>query len=292
MKYAYIERRKVEHAVQIFCRVLGVTEQGYYAWQKRPRSRRYEEDMNLSAKIRVIHAESKRRYGSPRVHGELCDLGVHCGRKRVERLMRQEGLKAKAARKFKVTTDSSHAELASPDLVQRKFTAPAPNQIWVGDITYLCTAEGWQYLAVFIDLYSRMVVGWAIGTRLKASLVTLAFARAVARRRPLAGLIVHTDQGTQYASAPFRHALNNAQARQSMGSRGDCYDNAVAESFFHSFKVEAIYGSDIETRREMEYEVFDYIERFYNKKRKHSAIGLRSPAQFEIGAFINQMAAA
>ena len=248
--------------------------------------------MSLSAKIRVIHAESKSRYGSPRVHDELSDLGILCGKKRVERLMRQEGLKAKAGRKFKVTTDSAHSKPIAPDLVKRNFTAPAPNQVWVGDITYLWTAEGWLYLAVFLDLYSRMVVGWASGTRLQASLVTLAFARATARRRPPPGLIVHTDQGSQYASETFRNILKDAHVRQSMGSRGDCYDNAVAESFFHSFKIEAIYGSDIVTRREMEYEVFDYIERFYNKKRKHSAIGLRSPEQFENGVTINRKAAA
>lgn len=248
--------------------------------------------MKLSAKIRVIHAESRARYGSPRIHDELSDQGIHCGRKRVERLMRQEKLKAKAGRKFKVTTDSLHSQPVAPDLLKREFSASAPNKVWVGDITYLWTAEGWQYLAVFIDLYSRMVVGWALETRLQASLVTLAFARAVARRRPQPGLIVHTDQGTQYASGAFRRVLRDAKAQQSMGSRGDCYDNAVAESFFHSFKIEAIYDSDIETRREMEYEVFDYIERFYNKKRKHSAIGLRSPEQFENGVKSNRKAAA
>jgi transposase InsO family protein len=255
-------------------------------------SARARENLDLTAKIRVVHAESKERYGSPRVHDDLRDAGICCGRKRVARLMRQEGLKAKAGRKFRVTTDSSHSQPVAPDLVRRDFSAPAPNKVWVGDITYLWTAEGWLYLAVFIDLYSRMVVGWAIGTRLHASLATLAFARAVARRRPAPELIVHTDQGVQYTSAEFRNAILDAHARQSMGSRGDCYDNAVAESFFHSFKVEAIYGSDIETRREMEYEVFDYIEHFYNKRRKHSAIGLRSPEQFESGKTYKPKAAA
>ncbi len=291
MKYAFIEGQR-QHAVTMLCRVLEVTPQGYYAWRKRPVSNRNEEDMHLSAKIRIIHAESKERYGSPRVHDELSDQGIRCGRKRVERLMRQDCLRAKAGRKFRVTTDSLHDKPVAPDLVQRNFTAPTPNTVWVSDITYLWTEEGWLYLAVFIDLYSRMVVGWATGVRLQASLVTLAFARAVARRRPKAGLIVHSDQGVQYASEAFRQALTETHARQSMGSRGDCYDNAVAESFFHSFKIEAIYGSDIETRREMEYEVFDYIERFYNKKRKHSAIGLRSPEKFENGVIINQKAAA
>jgi transposase InsO family protein len=248
--------------------------------------------MHMSAKIRVIHAESKEAYGSPRIHRELLEQGIQCGKNRVARLMRQESLRAKAARKFRVTTDSAHERLVAPDLVQRNFSAKAPNKVWVGDITYLWTTEGWLYLAVFIDLYSRMVVGWSIGTRLHASLVTLALARAVARRRPEPGFIVHTDQGSQYASEAFKQALQDANARQSMGSRGDCYDNAVAESFFHSFKVEAVYGSDIETRREMEVEVFNYIEHFYNRKRKHSAIGLRSPEQFENGDTFNRKAAA
>lgn len=292
MKYAFIEGRKREYPVAMLCRVLGVTFQGYYARRGRPSSARAEANLHLSAKIRIIHAESKEAYGSPRVRDELLDQGVQCGKNRVARLMHAEGLRAKAGRKFRVTTDSSHDKPVAPDLVRRNFSAPAPNKVWVGDITYLWTAEGWLYLAVFIDLHSRMVVGWSIGTRLHASLVTLAFARAVARRRPEPGLIVHTDQGSQYASDAFRRALASAHARQSMGSRGDCYDNAVAESFFHSFKVETIHGLDIETRREMEVQVFEYIERFYNRKRKHSAIGLRSPEQFENGLTTNQKAAA
>lgn len=292
MKYAFIKERLAGYPVSTLCRVLGVTAQGYYAWEKRPQSARRQADQRLSAKIRVIHAETRQRYGSPRIHDELRDQGVRCSKKRVERLMREESLRAKAGRKFKATTDSSHDKPVAPDLVKREFAAPAPNQVWVGDITYLWTSEGWLYLAVFIDLYSRKVVGWATGTRMTSGLVRLAFLRAVARRRPPPGIIVHTDQGAQYASAAYRAALAEAQARQSMGSRGDCYDNAVAESFFHSFKVEAIHGSDIETRREMEVELFEYIERFYNKKRKHSALGLRSPEQFENGDFNNTKAAA
>lgn len=292
MKYAFICERTREHAVVTLCRVLGVTVSGYYAWWERPPSARQRQDQQLSAKIRVIHAETRESYGSPRIHDELRDQGVRCGRKRVERLMREEQLCAKAGRKFKATTDSRHDKPVAPDLVERRFVAPAPNRVWVGDITYLWTAEGWLYLAVFIDLYSRRVVGWATGPRITSNLVCLAFMRAVARRRPPPGIIVHTDQGVQYASEAFKAALAAANARQSMGSRGDCYDNAVAESFFHSFKVEAVHGSDIETRREMEVEVFEYIERFYNVKRKHSAIGLRSPEQFENGVTNNRKAAA
>ena len=274
------------------CRVLGVSPQGYYQWRKRPLSARARQDIELSAKIRIVHAESKSTYGSPRIHDELRDQGIKCSRKRVVRLMQSEGVRAKAARKYRHTTDSAHTSPLAPDLVQRNFSTKKPNQVYVGDITYLWTPEGWLYLAVFIDLYSRMVVGWAIGTRLQASLATLALNRAIARRRPMPGLIVHTDQGSQYASKAFRKALQAVGAVQSMGSRGDCYDNAVAESFFHSLKIEAIYGADIETRREMEVEVFSYIERFYNKRRKHSTIGLLSPEQFEKRSETNNSATA
>lgn len=292
MKYAYIRAQQEQHRVGTLCRLLGVSIQGYYAWKKRPISRRAERDAELSARIRVVFAENKQCYGSPRVHDELKDLGIRCGRKRVERLMRQDGLVAKAGRKYRVTTDSSHDKAIAPDLVQRQFKASRPNELWVGDITYLWTAEGWLYLTVFIDMYSRIVVGWATGTRLAATLVTTALARAVARRRPKPGIIIHTDQGVQYASDAYRRALAKLQVRKSMGSRGDCWDNAAAESFFHSFKIEAVYDVDIETRREMEYEVFDYIERFYNKKRKHSALGLRSPVQFETESITTRKAAA
>jgi putative transposase len=272
---------RVRYSVRMLCRVLEVKEQGYYAWRKRPVSQRAERDAVLASEIRVVFAERRRRYGSPRIHDDLRDKGHRCGEKRVARLMRQEGLRAKAARKFRVTTDSSHGRPVAPDLVKRNFTASRPNQTWCGDLTYLWTKEGWLYLAVFIDLYSRLVVGWSLGTRLDASLVTNAFHNAVARRRPGPGLIVHTDQGVQYTSNAFVSALQAVQANQSMSRRGNCWDNAPSESFFHSLKVEAIYGEDIETRREMEFEVFDYIERFYNRKRKHSAIGLRSPMDFE-----------
>lgn len=288
MRYAFISEERVNHAVRTLCRVLEVKEQGYYAWRKRPIGERAKRDAELTSEIRIAFAENRRRYGSPRIYDELRGKGKSCSRKRVARLMRQEGLRAKAARKFKVTTDSSHGKPVAPDLVKRKFEVKAPNKLWCGDITYLWTREGWLYLAVFIDLYSRMVVGWSLGTRLDASLVTAAFRNAVARRRPKARLIVHTDQGVQYTSEAFLKALSAVQARQSMSRRGNCWDNAPAESFFHSFKVEAVYGEDIETRREMEYEVFDYIERFYNRKRKHSAIGFCSPMSFEQHSMVDQ----
>lgn len=281
MKYALMVVERSRFPVRLMCRVLGISEQGYYAWLKREPSRRSVEDRRLGAQIRMIFAESRCRYGSPRVHQELREQGTRCGKKRVERLMRVDHLRARGARKYRATTDSTHGKPVAPNLLDRQFTAAAPNTAWVGDITYLWTKEGWMYLAVFIDLYSRMVVGWKLGTRLTADLVTGAFERARLRRRPAPGLIVHTDQGSQYVADSFTAALRDVEARPSMSRRGNCWDNAVAESFFHSLKVEAIHGSDIETRREMEQEVFDYVERFYNAKRRHSSIGYRSPKAFE-----------
>ena len=281
MKYAFIRRERVFYPVVVLCRVLEVPEQGYYAWLKRGPSRRAEEDAILRTRVRVLFFHLKRRYGSPRLHQELRDEGISVGRHRVARLMREEGLRAKAARKFRATTDSSHGKAVCPNTLNREFIVEKPNQVWVGDITYLWTREGWLYLAVFIDLCSRGVVGWKLGTRLTANLVTGAFERAMMRRRPPPGLLIHTDQGTQYVSQEFADAIKSSNVELSMSRKGNCWDNAVAESFFHSLKVEAIYGSDIQTRREMELEVFDYIERFYNPIRKHSTIGYRSPEIFE-----------
>jgi transposase InsO family protein len=292
VRYAFISEEKKHYPVRTLCRVLEVQEQGYYAWCKRPLSERAKRDAELASTIRVVFAESRCRYGSPRIHDELQDKGKVCSKKRVARLMQQEGLRAKAAKKFRVTTDSSHGKPVAPNLINRNFTVLSPNEVWCGDITYLWTKEGWLYLAVFIDLYSRMVVGWSIGTRLDASLVTTAFRNAVARRRPKIGLIVHTDQGVQYTSEAFLQALSAVSAKQSMSRRGNCWDNAPTESFFHSFKVEAIYGEDLETRREMEYEVFDYIERFYNRRRKHSTLGYCSPINFEQSFRVKQKVAA
>lgn len=244
-------------------------------------SNRALEDRRLSGEIRVIFGAQRKRYGSPRIHDELKASGRLVGRKRVARLMRVEGLRAKAARKFKATTNSLHQKQIAPDLVNQSFRTDAPNRIWVGDITYLWTKEGWMYLAVWIDLYSRAVVGWRLGKRLDATLVTAAFKDACIRRNPAPGLIVHTDRGVQYASEQFGLAVKNVFARQSMSRKGCCWDNAVAESFFHSLKVEAIYGESIESRREMSYEIYDYIEQFYNRKRRHSATKRMAPYDFE-----------
>ena len=291
MKYAFIQTQRGKRSIALLCRLLEVSEQGYYAWRKRAVSRRSLQDKTLGDEIRMIHAETKQRYGSPRIHQELIARGRSCGKKRVERLMRTQDLRARAARKFRATTDSSHENTVAENILNRQFKTTAPNQVWVGDITYLWTKEGWLYLAVFIDLYSRMIVGWSVGNRLSTELVVTAWQRACMRRRPGAGLLVHTDRGVQYTSNAFSRALKSLCAVASMSRKGNCWDNAVAESFFHSFKVEAIYGITFETRREMEQEVFDYIERFYNRVRRHSSIAYKSPDEFERSRIEEKIAA-
>jgi putative transposase len=274
--------------VRRICKVIGVTAQGYYAWLKRGESVRDARNRELETEIEEIHRESKCTYGSPRIYKALKEKQIRCSMNRVALLMQKSGIRAKAGRKFKVTTDSSRSNFKAPDLLERDFSVDAPNRKWVSDITYLWTAEGWLYLAVVIDLFSRKVVGWATSKRIRSSLVILAFERAVARRKPEPGLIMHSDQGSQYASKEYRRVLRDAQVLQSMGTRGDCFDNAVAESFFHSFKIEAIYGADIQTYREMEHVLFDYIERFYNKNRMHSYIEYLAPEKYEEVFFNNK----
>lgn len=281
MKYAFVQAQTRAYPVRAMCRVLEISEQGYYAWRKRPESRRFRQNRELMDHVQVVFEDNRRRYGSPRVYRELRAQGRSCGRHRVARLMRDGGLRAKAARKYRVTTDSSHGKAPAGNELNRKFDPPAPNRVWAGDITYVWTGEGWMYLAVFIDLYSRMVVGWALSKRLTANLVQLAFERALARRRPGAGLLVHTDRGSQYVAQDFLGQLRQHKARLSMSRKGNCWDNAVTESFFHSFKVELIHGEQYHTRWQLEREVFDYIERYFNKKRRHSTIDYVSPEEYE-----------
>ena len=281
MKYAVIQEQRLQHTVVILCRTLGVSEQGYYAWRQRPQSRRAYERQRLGDQVQLIFADNKKRYGSPRIYRELKDQGQRCSEKRVARLMRQRGLKAKAARKYRVTTDSTHGKSVAANLLNREFSPDQPNKVWAGDITYIWTDEGWLYLAVFLDLFARKIVGWALSTRLQSNLVALAFTRAIVRRQPGAELMVHTDQGSQYVASEFKQALKQHRITLSMSRRGNCWDNAVVESFFHSFKVEAIHGERFRTRWELEREVFDYIERFYNPKRRHSSIDYCSPEDYE-----------
>ena len=264
------------------CRVLGLAPSGFYAWKRRPNARRHELDDDFAVMIRRTYDQHQGNYGAPRITEELRALGQRINGKRVERLMREMGLQAKQKRKFKPQTTVVDAQaMVSPDLLGQDFRADAPNQRWVGDITYLETATGFEYLATVIDLYSRRVVGWALAPTLETTIVIEAMDMALRQRTPPAGLIFHSDRGCQYTSHAFRDRLRLSQVQQSMSRSGCCYDNAVAESFFHSLKVEWMHGHELRTRDVIRSEVFRYIEGYYNRSRRHSSIGYQSPADFE-----------
>jgi len=264
------------------CELLGVSRSGLYAWIHRPVSRRAQVNAQLVSEMRRIHVEMDRTYGSPRMAPELTGRGWPCGRHRAARLMRAHGLRAKAARRFVVTTNSQHGYTVAPNLLARQFAVRAPNRVWMSDITYVFTADGWCYLAVVLDAYSRRVVGWAVSQQLDAHLVLAALHRALANRRPGPGLLHHSDRGIQYASAAYQDTLHRYGLRCSMSRRGDCYDNAVVESFFHSLKVERLHGCRLTGREAAVEELEDYIERFYNRQRRHSTLGHISPVLFEL----------
>lgn len=263
------------------CAVLGVSRSGYYAWKHRPQSRRSRENEVLRARIRAIHDGSGRTYGAPRVQLELAHEGKRHGIKRIARLMRQEGLRAHWKRRFKVTTGSSHRLPTSPNVLEQNFTAMGPNEKWVGDITYIPTFEGWLYLAVLIDLHSRRVVGWSTSQSLGKQLATDALQMALGQRRATKGLVHHTDRGSQYASNDYQHLLDTHAFEGSMSRKGNCYDNAVAESFFATLKKDLVHRVRFRTRAEARVRLFEYIEMFYNPKRRHSSIGGLSPVEFE-----------
>lgn len=275
-----IAAEKGNYPVAMMCRVLNVTRSAYYAWCKAVPSARACEDEALSQEIASIHAASRQTYGSPRIHEELQCRGVRTGRKRVARLMRANELYGRRKRGFRRTTDSNHDHPIAPNLVDRRFHAKRPDACWVGDITYLWTAEGWLYLAVLIDLYSRRVVGWSMADHLQTELALGALEMALGHRRPQA-LVHHSDRGSQYASDAYRAALARRGITASMSRRGDCYDNAVAESFFSTLKIELVYRTGWCTRAEARAEVHEYIEVFYNRQRRHSTLGYISPVDFE-----------
>ena len=263
------------------CRVLPVSRSGFYRWLKHNPSRREKDNQQLLAQIRQIHAQSNGNYGSPRVNDALRQRGINCNHKRIERLMRINGICSKRKRKFKVTTDSKHQRAVATNLIQRDFSAKQPNRLWTSDITYIRTQEGWLYLAVFLDAYSRRIVGWSMNRRLSDELIINAFKQAWVHRRPSPGLIVHSDRGSQYCSRFFKELLKTHRYRQSMSSTGNCYDNAITESFFATLKVELIHDERYRTRNEARRSIFKYIEFFYNRSRIHSSIGGLSPDQFE-----------
>jgi putative transposase len=263
------------------CLQLGVSRSGYYAWKTRPRSKRANEDIELGARVLELHLESQRRYGSPRVQKALAAEGRSIGRNRVRRLMHQNGLVARPKRRFVVTTQSRHELPVAPNVLARRFEAEKINTVWAGDITYLATSEGWLYLAVIIDLCSRRVVGWATSETLERTLCIDALRFALDTRQPPPGLIHHTDRGTQYASVDYRDLLKQNGIVCSMSRRANCWDNAAAESFFSTLKTELVGGRVYRTHEEARLAVFEYIECFYNRKRLHSSIGYRSPADYE-----------
>ena len=280
--FGFVLAKKAEHSISIMCRVLEVSRSGYHAWVGRSPSARAVQDARLTARIAVLHTLRRGVYGSPRIWADLVlDDGERLGRKRVERLMREAGLSGLITRKWKATTIRVPGVRVADDLLDRDFTASGPNQRWVADITYLRTWQGWLYLVAVQDLYSRRIVGWAMADHMRAELVVDALQMALARRRPAPGLIWHSDQGSQFVSLAFGQQARAAGIAQSMGSRGDCWDNAVAESFFATLKKELIHRRTWPTKAELRTEVFDYIEVFYNRQRRHKTLGQTSPADFE-----------
>jgi transposase InsO family protein len=281
MKFRFIRDHRAAFPVRTACRVLGVSSSGFYAWLRQADGRRAEADRDLSAEIAAIHAASRGTYGSPRVHAELRHRGCRVGRKRVARLMRASGLQARRKRRFRATTDSRHAHPVAPNLLEQRFEATRADAIWLADITYVPTAEGWLYLAMILDLFTRQVVGWAMDQEMPQELTLRALAMAQARRRPLPGLIHHSDRGSQYAASAYQDALREHGIRCSMSRRGNCFDNAPAESFFGTLKTELVHRQRYATRAEAKHAIFEFIEVFYNRQRRHSALGYRSPAEFE-----------
>jgi len=260
VRFAFIAVEKACFPVRALCRVLGVSRAGFYAWQERAPSPHAQADDRLGLEIAAIHAESRQRYGSPRVHAELVDRGHRTSRKRVARLMRQRRLAARRRRRFRVTTDSRHPFPVAPNVLARRFEQPVPDAAWVTDITYIPTGEGWLYLAVILDLYSRFVVGWAMSDRITRELALDALDMALVRRRPFQGLLHHSDRGSQYASGDYQAVLATAGIVCSMSRRGNCWDNAVAESFFATVKVELVHDAAWETRAAARSALFEYIE--------------------------------
>ena len=263
------------------CRVLAVSRSGYYAWRRALTSAHRRNNEELLAVIRQVHEQSRRTYGSPRMTMELQARGHRCGRHRVARLMRANRIAAKTRRCFRVTTRSDHGLAVAENRLSRPFASPEANRVWVSDITYIRTQEGWLYLSIILDLFSRRIVGWGMGERINQDLVLRALDQALSSRRPLAGMVFHSDRGVQYAGSEVRDYLKEHGLVQSMSSKGNCYDNAVAESFFHTLKTEEVYFSRYQSRSEARKSLFDYIEVFYNRVRRHSALGYLSPLEYE-----------
>jgi len=279
--FRFIDAERAYLPVSLLCRMLGVSRSGYYAWRERPPSKRSREDAALTAKIHEIHRRSRETYGSPRVHAELRALGTRCGRKRVERLMRQAGLRGCMRGSRRGTTRRNQRTAPAEDLVKRNFAAAQADKVWVADITYVATREGFLYLAFILDVHSRRIVGWAMESHLRTELVVDALRMAVWRRKPAPGLVHHSDQGVQYTALSFSERLKEVGIKPSMGRTGSALDNAMAESFVSTLKAELVSRMEFPTRQAAKTAIFEYLETFYNTRRLHSSLGYRSPADFE-----------
>jgi putative transposase len=282
MRFRLIEDHREVWPVRVMCAALSVSPSGFYAWRSRPQSPRKIANRELLVAIRRVHAQHRERYGAPRIHAELRAEGHTLSRKRVARLMRRHGIRARAPRRYRVcTTDSKHSLPVAANLLDQNFVANRPDQVWLADITYIPTGEGWLYLAVILDLFTRKVVGWAMREHMPAELTIAALTMAIQRRRPGAGLIHHSDRGSQYAAGDYRRMLQTAAIVQSMSRKGNCWDNAPMESFFGTLKTELVHQRDYPDRDAARRDLFAYIEGYYNRQRIHSAIGYITPEQAE-----------
>ena len=281
MRYHAIQEHDRRDPIRLMCRALAVSAAGYYAWRSRPESTRSVNTRTLLSAIRVIHRESRETYGSPSIWDALIKQGHHIGEHRVARLMRQNGIRAKTVKKWRATTQSQHRFPVAANTLDRQFTVESPNRVWAGDLTYVWTTEGWLYLAVILDLYSRRVIGWAMGHRLTVDLAERALTMALANRTPTAGLLHHSDRGSQYAATRYQQLLATRGITASMSRKGNCWDNACIESFFGTLKRELVYHRRYATRNEATQDIFEYIEVFYNRRRRHSTLGYHSPAEYE-----------
>jgi putative transposase len=280
VKYAFIQAHQAEFPISLMCAVLKIARSGYYKWLGQPARERDRVNAALTAAIKAAHAASRQTYGSPRIYRELKDHGIPCGRHRVARLMQRAGIVVRRRRAYKVTTNSNHAHPLAPNVLNRQFSATRPNETWLTDITYIPTREGWLYLAVVLDVFSRRIIGWALGTTLDQSLALTALRMALVHRRPPSGLLHHSDRGSQYAARPYQRVLKAYQVTVSMSGTGNCYDNAMMESFFATLKAECATDT-YPTRALAKHDIVDYIAVWYNRQRRHSSLDYVSPAAFE-----------
>jgi transposase InsO family protein len=281
MKYQFVAAHQTEHQLARLCQTLGVSRSGYYAWRRRPASARAVANTRLLEQMQQLHRQTHARYGAVKMWRALRAMGVACGRHRIARLRRRHGLEARRTRRFRVVIEPHQFALPAPNRLQQIFIAPAPNRIWAGDLTAIATRAGWMYLAVILDLYSRRVIGWAMSPRPDQQVALAALQMALMHRRPRPGLIHHTDQGATYTSGAYQRQLEQTGLLASMSRKGNCYDNAVVESFFSTLKNELVHERDYHTRDEAQAEVFEFIEVFYNRQRLHQTLGYMSPVQFE-----------